>query len=378
MRVLACGDLHVEDKRIAEYVAALDAVLQTARDQRPNLTVVCGDLCGRHVPHRPTAAERNLIARFLVDLAATSDHVAVVRGNHDPVEEWRWIEHLAGSVSWSAECETIDGDGWALVVLPALDRGQVRGSDHAAGVVEAYGRATSVAPGEDGVARIVAAHAPVLGAVGIPAVATYQVPAAAVVPAWADLAVLSDVHTAQAITDCARYTGAIVPGVHGEQGPWGFFTWTNDGGRGEFRLHLTPCTLRVVLDVDEAGRVTVSAPERFGLATGIRLQDSAGWAGWSAASSVVVRVAAADTASGSVLAGAIRSAIRPLVPALDVRVMVPRVAPVARAGAAEVVEADGVEAQVAAFATQRNAPAGTLERAGELLAKAVQAGVADG
>nr|MDT0656887.1 exonuclease SbcCD subunit D [Micromonospora sp. DSM 115978] len=137
MKILHTSDWHVGkvlkgQSRLAEQVAALAQVVEVARDERPDLVIVAGDLYDTAAP-APDATR--VVTRALSALRGTGATVVAIGGNHDngpALDALRpWAEAagvaLRGSVRDSAaehliEGVTTGGERWKLVALPFLSQ----------------------------------------------------------------------------------------------------------------------------------------------------------------------------------------------------------------------------------------------------------------
>lgn len=124
-------DLHVSEDRLHENKAAFVSALRVLKEAAPTLIVIGGDLCGYRVPHRPTPAERWMLYTFLSRCAAIAP-VRVVRGNHDSIGEFDWINWAAADIEYHETPGLIEAGGLNVVVLPWIDRGSVAAADPAA------------------------------------------------------------------------------------------------------------------------------------------------------------------------------------------------------------------------------------------------------
>ena len=187
-------DLHVSEDRLNENKASFVSALRVLKEASPTLIVIGGDLCGYRVPHRPTPAERRLLHTFLSRCAALAP-VRVVRGNHDSIGEFDWLNWAASDIEYHEAPGLIEAAGLNVVVLPWIDRGLVAATDPAAQtdddvytahVVRTY-RDHVAAAVENGRPFLIAAHAAVGGGhvrTGQPAVPSSDptVPASVLAP----------------------------------------------------------------------------------------------------------------------------------------------------------------------------------------------------
>jgi exonuclease SbcD len=145
MKILHTSDWHVGKvlkgrSRLDEQIRALNELVQVARDERPDLIVVAGDL---YDTASPTADATRVVNRALAALRKTGAEVVAIGGNHDngpALDALRpWAEAagitLRGAVTNKASEHTIagrtaTGEEWRLLALPFLSqRYAVRASE---------------------------------------------------------------------------------------------------------------------------------------------------------------------------------------------------------------------------------------------------------
>ena len=137
MRILHTSDWHVGKvlkgrSRLDEQIAALACVIDIARQERPDLILVAGDL---HDSPQPTPDAQRVVTRALSALRATGAEVIAIGGNHDngaALDALRpWAEAagitLRGRVSDRAAEHVIEGvtpggEKWRCVALPFLSQ----------------------------------------------------------------------------------------------------------------------------------------------------------------------------------------------------------------------------------------------------------------
>ncbi|MEV0810131.1 exonuclease SbcCD subunit D [Micromonospora sp. NPDC050200] len=137
MKILHTSDWHVGkvlkgQSRAEEHKQVLAGVIEIARDERPDLVIVAGDL---YDTAAPTPEATRLVTRALTALRRTGADVVAIGGNHDngqALDALRpWAEAagitLRGSVRENPAEHVIDGttrDGerWQLAALPFLSQ----------------------------------------------------------------------------------------------------------------------------------------------------------------------------------------------------------------------------------------------------------------
>ena len=137
MRILHTSDWHVGkvlkgQSRVEEHIAVLGQLVEIARDERPDLVIVAGDL---YDTAAPTPDATRLVTRALSALRGTGADVVAIAGNHDngaALDALRsWADAagivLRGSVrdrpaDHVVDGRTRDGEAWRLVALPFLSQ----------------------------------------------------------------------------------------------------------------------------------------------------------------------------------------------------------------------------------------------------------------
>ncbi|MFI5834657.1 exonuclease SbcCD subunit D [Micromonospora sp. NPDC051300] len=137
MKILHTSDWHVGkvlkgQSRAEEHTQVLAQVIDIARDERPDLVIVAGDL---YDTAAPTPEATRLVTRALTALRRTGADVVVIGGNHDngaALDALRpWAEAagitLRGSVRENPAEHVVDGvtgDGerWQVAALPFLSQ----------------------------------------------------------------------------------------------------------------------------------------------------------------------------------------------------------------------------------------------------------------
>ncbi len=251
MKILHTSDWHVGKvlkgrSRAEEHKAVLAGVIDVARQERPDLVVVAGDL---YDTAAPTPEATRLVTRALTALRRTGADVVAIGGNHDngpALDALRpWAEAagitLRGSVRESPDEHVVDGttaggERWRVAALPFLSqRYAVRAVEMyeltAAEATQTYAdhlgrifaRLTESFTEPDRV-HLVTAHLTVVGAAAgggerdAHTVMGYAVPAT-VFPGTAHYVALGHLHRAQRVQGpCPiRYSGSPLAVDFGEQ-----------------------------------------------------------------------------------------------------------------------------------------------------------------
>ncbi len=230
LRVLHTSHGHLgralhEEPRLADQAWVLDRLVLLAKDERPDVVVVAGDVYDRAVPPAEAVALLDDVLTRLADLGVP---VVVIAGNHDSGERLSFGArllasrgvHLRGALAGAHEPIEIPGKGF-LYALPFVDPDVVRGllgdddlRGHAAATERIVSRlradaATRTLP------TVLVAHSFVQGATATPdserplIVGTAgSVPPEAV--AGFDYVALGHLHAPQAVSDAVRYSGSLL------------------------------------------------------------------------------------------------------------------------------------------------------------------------
>ncbi|MER7456998.1 exonuclease SbcCD subunit D [Micromonospora sp. NPDC126480] len=251
MKILHTSDWHVGKvlkgrSRAEEHKAVLAGVIDVARQERPDLVIVAGDL---YDTAAPTPEATRLVTRALTALRRTGADVVAIGGNHDngpALDALRpWAEAagitLRGGVRESPDEHVIDGttaggERWRLAALPFLSqRYAIRAVEMyeltAAEATQTYAdhlgrifaRLTESFTEPDRV-HLVTAHLTVVGAAAgggerdAHTVLGYAVPAT-VFPGTAHYVALGHLHRAQRVQGACpiRYSGSPLAVDFGEQ-----------------------------------------------------------------------------------------------------------------------------------------------------------------
>ncbi|GAA2584011.1 exonuclease SbcCD subunit D [Dactylosporangium fulvum] len=249
MRILHTSDWHVGkvlkgQSRAADHISALNALVEVAKAEQPDLVIVAGDL---YDTASPTADSTRIVTRGLSALRRTGAEVVVIGGNHDngpaldALRPWADAAGITvrGAVGRPEEHlvtgTTKGGEEWRLVALPFVSqRYALRASEmfdlSAAEAVQSYASAIGqlisvLAKGfGDGTVNLVTGHLTVIGATmgggerEAHTIMGYAVPAG-VFPSSAHYVALGHLHRAQAVNGpCPiRYSGSPLPIDFGEE-----------------------------------------------------------------------------------------------------------------------------------------------------------------
>ncbi|MCH7230417.1 exonuclease SbcCD subunit D [Glycomyces sp. L485] len=312
MRILHTSDWHVGvalkgRSRLDEQRAVFGQIVDIAREERPDLVIVAGDL---YDTAAPSSAAQKVLTGTLSALRGTGAEVVAIAGNHDNgpgLEALRgWAHeagiHLRGRIGKSADHlitgETSVGERWRMAALPFVSqRYAVRAAElfelSAADTESAYAdhlrrmiAALSQSFSADEV-DLICGHLTVVGGkVGggereVHTVADYAVPAA-VFPSSTNYVALGHLHKSQKIEGpCPiRYSGGPLAVDFGEEDHTPSVTLVDVTADTPARVRLVPLTeavplqtLRGTLDelrqaeVDQRAwlRVFVNEPARAGL-----------------------------------------------------------------------------------------------------------------
>jgi len=249
VRILHTSDWHVGkvlkgQPRAGDHIAALNALVDVAKAEQPDLVIVAGDL---YDSASPTADSTKIVTRGLSALRKSGAEVVVIGGNHDngnALDALRpWAEAagitVRGAINKPEEHlitgRTRDGEAWRLIALPFISqRYAVRASEmfdlSAAELTQSYASAIGglIAQlaqgfGDDSV-NLITAHLTVIGATmgggerEAHTIMGYAVPAS-VFPSSAHYVALGHLHRAQAVNGpCPiRYSGSPLPIDFGEE-----------------------------------------------------------------------------------------------------------------------------------------------------------------
>jgi DNA repair exonuclease SbcCD nuclease subunit len=137
MKYAFVTDLHLIERDLEWQREGLAEVVRIVKEAGVDFVVIGGDLCGREVPHRPSAKERNALCSFVSDLRSTlpeDGEVFVLRGNHDQPEEFAFLNFL-GDVSFiesPLRCDVGEMRPARIALLPWIDRSAGEALDDAA------------------------------------------------------------------------------------------------------------------------------------------------------------------------------------------------------------------------------------------------------
>jgi exonuclease SbcD len=137
MRILHTSDWHVGkvlkgQSRMDEHLAVLREVVDIAREERPDLVIVAGDLFDTAAP---TPDATRVVVRALTALRSSGADVVAIAGNHDngaQLDALRsWADAAGITVRGTVrdrpgehliEARTADGEPWRVVALPFLSQ----------------------------------------------------------------------------------------------------------------------------------------------------------------------------------------------------------------------------------------------------------------
>jgi exonuclease SbcD len=127
MRVLHTGDWHVgktlrRKQRLDEVSAVLGELVDIARAEAVDVTLVCGDTFDQFAP---SAEAERIVYRALVDLRATGSAVLVIPGNHDNAKRFAAIEQLSGAAGIHLVPEVRRPQAGGVVEIGSRDGSQI-------------------------------------------------------------------------------------------------------------------------------------------------------------------------------------------------------------------------------------------------------------
>lgn len=127
MRVLHTADWHVgktlhRRQRLDEVAAVLNEVVEIARDQAVDLTLVCGDIFDQFAP---SAEAERIVYKALVDLRATGCAVLAIPGNHDNARRFAAIERLSEAAGIQFVPAVRRPDAGGILEIPSRDGSQI-------------------------------------------------------------------------------------------------------------------------------------------------------------------------------------------------------------------------------------------------------------
>jgi DNA repair protein SbcD/Mre11 len=127
VRILHTADWHVgktlhRRQRLDEAAAVLDEVVEIARDQAVDLTLVCGDIFDQFAP---SAEAERIVYKALVELRSTGSAVLVIPGNHDNARRFAAIERLSEAAGIQFVPSVRRPDAGGIVEVASRDGGQV-------------------------------------------------------------------------------------------------------------------------------------------------------------------------------------------------------------------------------------------------------------
>src|SRR6266511_3536026 len=123
MRFLHTGDWHVGKRlrgrsRDEETVAALDEVVEMAREAKVDAVLIAGDL----YEHRTVAPEADAIVfEALMRLRDVGAHVVLIPGNHDSWQRWEALGKLLSPLGINVVPRVVRPDDGGVVEVPSRD-----------------------------------------------------------------------------------------------------------------------------------------------------------------------------------------------------------------------------------------------------------------
>ncbi len=123
MRFLHTSDWHIgkplrNQKRDAEYIAALEEVLSIAKDERVDAVLVAGDVFDSAVP--PPEAER-IFFHFAGELVGAGIPAVIIAGNHDHPKRMNAYAPVLGRLGIHVVGEPVLADEGGVIELPSRD-----------------------------------------------------------------------------------------------------------------------------------------------------------------------------------------------------------------------------------------------------------------
>ncbi len=126
MRFLHTSDWHIgkplrNQKRDAEYIAALEEVLAIAKDERVDAVLVAGDVFDSAVP--PPEAER-IFFHFVGELVGAGIPAVIIAGNHDHPKRMNAYAPVLSRLGIHVVGEPVLADEGGVIELPSRDRSE--------------------------------------------------------------------------------------------------------------------------------------------------------------------------------------------------------------------------------------------------------------
>jgi DNA repair exonuclease SbcCD nuclease subunit len=202
--IMQTGDLHLEDKSLDDQLPVIDWIIETAKKANIKTLIVAGDLAGTPCPHMASPSERNALLR----LCGVVDNVFILRGNHDVMQDWQFLDHVDGC-TWVSEPEYVAFDDCDLFMMPYPD-----GSRAAAAGIDINHAAETVLAGFGVTARadtpsVLSAHINVNGSIsssGQPLIGQdYEIRHSSLMAAGIDFGMFNHIHKSQEINDSPEY-----------------------------------------------------------------------------------------------------------------------------------------------------------------------------
>jgi exonuclease SbcD len=123
VRLVHTGDWHVGKRlrgrsRDEETVAALDQVVEMAREAQADVVLISGDV----YEHRTVAPEADeIVFDTLIRLRDTGAHVVLIPGNHDSWQRWEALGKLLSPLGITAVPRVLRPDAGGMVEVPSRD-----------------------------------------------------------------------------------------------------------------------------------------------------------------------------------------------------------------------------------------------------------------
>ena len=232
MRLLHTSDWHLgrsfhREDLLSAQARFVDFLVETVRQERVDVVLVCGDVYDRALPPVDAVA---LCDEALRRLADAGTRVVLISGNHDSARRLGFGAGLIDAAGIHLRTDVAaahhpvllgDVDQVAVYALPYLEPDAVRDElecaerSHAAVLTSAMRRVRADLAARTGARSVVLAHAFVSGAEASDSERDISVGGISAVPATVfdgvDYAALGHLHGAQRLSDRVRYSGSPLP-----------------------------------------------------------------------------------------------------------------------------------------------------------------------